>query len=185
MENKVKQILYFLLISLTFSCIRDPEKVAKEGLKAIEKKEQANSGINALLDSVNIAAAEADFKTYFKSFAGNATYNGTDATENWDQAWLMILTKPRFDAKKTWNFKSVRRNIYRSDKYDDIAWFDELLSTPMKICRGSGVVIKENGRWKIQQYVLSVTIPKSKLDAVVALKAAEEDYLLTSIKKTK
>lgn len=183
MRSKAKQLLYFILISLTFSCIRDPEKARLEGLEAIEKKEQANMGINALLDSVNIAAAQADFKTYFKSFAGKATYNGTDATENWDQAWLMILAKPRFDAKETWNFKSVKRNIYRSDKYNDIAWFDELLSTPMKICRGSGVVIKENGKWKIQQYVLSMTVPNSKIDAVVALKAEEEDALLNNFKK--
>jgi hypothetical protein len=183
MKNKIKHLLCFMLISLTFSCIRDPEEASKEGLKAMQKKEQANSGINALLDSVNIAAAEADFKSYFTSFAPSATYNGTDATENWDQAWLMVLSKPKFDAKKTWNFKSIKRNIYRSEKYDDIAWFDELLNTPMKICRGSGVVIKENGKWKIQQYVLSVTVPKSKLDAVVALKATEEDVILNQLKK--
>jgi hypothetical protein len=39
------------------------------------------------------------------------------------------------------------------------AWFDELLNTQMKICRGSGVLVKIGQEWKIKQYVLSMTIP--------------------------
>jgi hypothetical protein len=37
------------------------------------------------------------------------------------------------------------------------AWFDELLNTQMKICRGSGVLVKIDGKWKIKHYVLSMT----------------------------
>ena len=54
----------------------------------------------------------------------------------------------------------------------------------MKICRGSGVVIKLNGKWKIEQYVLSMTVPNSKIDAVVALKVEEEKALLNIFKKS-
>lgn len=182
MKNKVNQLLCFILISLTFSCIRDPGETSKEGLKIFEKKEQANLGINTLLDSLNIAAAHADFETYFTYFTSTATYNGTDASENWNKQTFMEWAKPYFDEKTTWNFKSIKRNIYFG-KHDDIAWFEELLSTQMKICRGSGVVIKLNGKWKIEQYVLSMTIPNSKLDAVVATKAEEEDALLNIFKK--
>jgi hypothetical protein len=57
----------------------------------------------------------------------------------------MEWAKPYFDEKATWNFKSIKRNIYFG-KHDDIAWFEELLSTQMKICRGFGVVIKLNGK---------------------------------------
>jgi hypothetical protein len=53
----------------------------------------------------------------------------------------------------------------------------------MKICKGSGVVIKLNGKWKIEQYVLSMTVPNSKIDAVVALKVEEEKALLNIFKK--
>ncbi|RYG03640.1 MAG: hypothetical protein EOO07_31720 [Chitinophagaceae bacterium] len=172
-----------LLILCLFSCIQDPEIARKKGEALIAEKEKANAGINALLDSLNSAAAQADYKTYFKCFTANATYNGTDATENWTQQTFMLWAKPYFDAKTTWNFKSVKRNIYRSEAHDDIAWFDELLSTQMKICRGSGVVIKEDGKWKIQQYVLSMTIPNSKLDEVVKIKTAEEDLILHQLKK--
>ena len=145
MKNKVNQLLCFMLISLTFSCIRDPEEGRKEGLKKMEKKEQANLAINTLLDSLNIAAAQADFKTYFTYFTSTSTYNGTDATENWNKQTFMEWAKPYFDEKTTWNFKSIKRNIFFGEN-DDIAWFEELLSTQMKICRGSGVVIKLNGK---------------------------------------
>jgi hypothetical protein len=41
-------------------------------------------------------------------------------------------------------------------KQEKTAWFDELLNTQMKICRGSGVLVKKIGQeWKIKQYVLS------------------------------
>lgn len=180
--KKATYLLCFVLICLTFSCIRDPEEAAKEGREAFEKKEQAISGINTLLDSLNIAAAKADFKTYFSYFTSTSTYNGTDATENWNKQTFMEWAKPYFDAKTTWNFKSIKRNIYFG-KHDDIAWFEELLSTQMKICRGSGVVIKLNGKWKIEQYVLSMTIPNSQLDKVIATKSVAEDPLLNSYKK--
>ena len=120
MKNKVNQLLCFMLISLTFSCIRDPEEGRKEGLKKMEKKEQANLAINTLLDSLNIAAALADFKTYFTYFTSTATYNGTDATENWNKQTFMEWAKPYFDEKTTWNFKSIKRNIFFGEN-DDIA----------------------------------------------------------------
>ena len=183
MKKTAKLVIAILFMFCTFSCIRDPEIAAKEGAVLIAKKEKANEGINILLDSLNLAAAQADYKTYFKFFTENATYNGTDATENWDRQTFMVWAHPYFEAKKTWNFKSVKRNIYRSEIYNDIAWFDELLSTQMKICRGSGVVVKVDGKWKIQQYVLSMTIPNSKLDEIVKIKTAEEDIILNQLKK--
>jgi hypothetical protein len=41
---------------------------------------------------------------------------------------------------------------------EKMAWFDEL-STQMKICRGSGVLVKIGNDWKIKHYVLSMTVP--------------------------
>jgi hypothetical protein len=57
-----------------------------------------------------------------------------------------------------------------------------LLDTQMKLCRGSGVLTKKDGKWKIQQYVLSMTIPNSLLDTVVQLKSAEEDSIIQKLK---
>ena len=51
----------------------------------------------------------------------------------------------------------------------------------MKICRGSGVVVKVGNDWKVQQYVLSTTIPNSQIDTVVSIKAAIEDELIKKL----
>jgi hypothetical protein len=53
----------------------------------------------------------------------------------------------------------------------------------MKICRGSGVVVKQNNEWKVQQYVLSMTIPNSETQKVVEIKAAVEDSIIHVLEK--
>lgn len=133
--------------------------------------------INTMLDQFNIAAANADYKTYFDFFTEDAVFIGTDATENWDKKSFMQWARPHFEKKKTWKFKSVDRHIF-FDGTGNLAWFDELLNTQMKICRGSGVLIKQNGQWKVQQYVLSMTIPNSLSDSVIKIKAPVEEELL-------
>ncbi|PWN69292.1 hypothetical protein C1631_014655 [Chryseobacterium phosphatilyticum] len=144
--------------------------------------EKEKSEISTMLDAFNVAAAKAEYTNYFNYFAEESTFIGTDATEVWDKKAFMIWAKPHFDKKKTWNFTALKRNIYFS-KDGKMAWFDELLDTQMKICRGSGVVEKINGTWKIKQYVLSMTIPNDVVDKVVAEKTALEDPLIKELKK--
>jgi len=143
-------------------------------------KEKA--AISALLDSFNVAAARADYNRYFSFYDSGAIFIGTDATERWTKESFMIWAKPYFDRGRAWNFTSVQRDIYFSENAD-IAWFDELLNTQMKICRGSGVLSKQGEEWKIRQYVLSTTIPNRIIDTVIYFKAAEEDSILASLKK--
>jgi ketosteroid isomerase-like protein len=136
--------------------------------------------IASMLDSFNIAAANSNYNAYFNFYTDDATFIGTDATEHWDKKAFMEWAKPAFDKKKTWNFKSIDRHIYFA-KDGEIAWFDELLNTGMKICRGSGVVVKQGGLWKIEQYVLSMTIPNDLIDPVIKIKAHIEDSLINKI----
>lgn len=183
MKLKVKFYLLICLQLFLFSCIEkkiEGASIVTENPE-IKTKTLANSDeINALLDSLNIAAAQADFDKYFSFFAEGATYMGTDATENWDKESFKTWAKPYFDSKTTWNFKAVKRDIHFGE-HDDIAWFEELLSTQMKICRGSGVLVKSKGQWKIQQYVLSMTVPNNMMDKVVKLKTPEEDSILNKL----
>ncbi len=137
--------------------------------------------IATLLDGFNIAAAKADYNTYFNYFDANAIFIGTDATERWNKQAFMIWAKPYFDKKTTWNFTTLQRHIY-IDTAINIAWFDELLQTQMKICRGSGILKKQANEWKIRQYVLSTTVPNKILDSVVHLKTNIEDTLITILK---
>ena len=136
--------------------------------------------IASTLDSFNIAAAKADYNAYFNYFTDDAIFIGTDATERWDKKTFIAWAKPYFDRGKAWNFTSIDRHIY-FDKTGNTAWFDELLNTQMKICRGSGVLIKQDATWKIQQYVLSVTVPNSKLDYVIKTKAPIEDSIIAKL----
>jgi hypothetical protein len=52
----------------------------------------------------------------------------------------------------------------------------------MKICRGSGVLIKEGNTWKIAHYVLSMTVPNDNLDEVVKIKENIENGFLEKLK---
>tara|TARA_R110002051_G_scaffold70772_1_gene127520 strand:- start:78993 stop:79370 length:378 start_codon:yes stop_codon:yes gene_type:complete len=97
------------------------------------------------LDEWHAAAGSADFKTYFDLMTNDAVFIGTDATENWQRQEFMDYAKPHFDKGKAWNFTAVERNIYVGDS-TNFVWFDELLDTQMKICRGSGVLKKVNGK---------------------------------------
>jgi hypothetical protein len=55
----------------------------------------------------------------------------------------------------------------------DLAWFDEDLETQnLGPARGSGVLSLRDGKWLIEQYVLSVTVPNERFRAVRELLAA-------------
>lgn len=162
----MKKILYFFIFSFTIMATAQDQKAQ----------------INTLLDSWHNDASNADFKNYFDKIADDGIYIGTDATENWTKKEFEVWAKPYFDKGKAWNFTALQRNIYLSpDK--KMAWFDELLDTQMKICRGSGILEFKNGKWKIKHYVLSMTIPNDDVDEVIKAKETIENKLIETIKK--
>ncbi|CAM4084401.1 nuclear transport factor 2 family protein [Flavobacterium antarcticum] len=138
--------------------------------------------ISTVVDAWHKAAAEANFDAYFGLMSDDAIFIGTDATENWNKTEFKKYAKPHFDKGKAWNFNPLQRNIYFSaDK--KTAWFDELLDTQMKICRGSGVLIKVKKKWKIAHYVLSISIPNEFSNEVIKLKANSDNLLIKKLKK--
>ena len=140
--------------------------------------------VNKTLDAWHKAAANADYKNYFDELADDAFFIGTDATENWTKQSFEAFAKPYFDKGKAWNFSSIERHIYLNDD-KTIAWFDELLDTPMKICRGSGVLVLSKGKWKIKHYLLSMTIPNNTSDEVVKIKSPIEEKFINELKNKK
>ena len=138
--------------------------------------------INNVVDAWHLAAATANFESYFDLMSEDAIFIGTDATENWNKTDFQAYAKPHFEKGKAWNFTTLQRNIYFSaDK--KTAWFDELLDTQMKICRGSGVLTKVENEWKIAHYVLSMTIPNELSKDVIQMKEATDDELMQQIKQ--
>ena len=140
------------------------------------------TAINTILDQWHKAAAEANYKNYMEVLTEDAIYIGTDASENWTKSQFEAFAKPYFDKGKAWIFKALERHVYFSND-GQTAWFDELLDTHMKICRGSGVLTKVNNSWKIKHYVLSMTIPNDNTKEVLKIKAPIEDALIITLKK--
>ena len=156
---QIKKLIHSLFILfLTISCksTKDIAEVNKQT-------------INQTIDAWHKAASNAQFDNYFSLMTSDGVFIGTDATENWQNETFKTFSKPYFDKGKAWNFSSLQRNIYLN-KNQDTAWFDELLDTQMKICRGSGVLMKVENEWKIAHYVLSMTIPNELTTEVIKLK---------------
>lgn len=142
-----------------------------------KEKEEIENTLNAW----HKAAAEAKFDVYFNFLTEDAIFIGTDATENWNKKDFKAFAKPYFDKGRAWDFTALERHIY-FDKTGKLAWFDELLNTQMKICRGSGVLVKIGKEWKIKHYVLSMTVPNDNTNEVVKIKAPIEDALIEKLK---
>ncbi|WKL45440.1 nuclear transport factor 2 family protein [Flavobacterium sp. ZE23DGlu08] len=167
----MKKIMLFSLSILLFSSFISADQD--------NTKEKAN--INSTLDAWHKAASEANYNAYFSLMTEDAIFIGTDATENWNKKDFQAYAKPHFDKGKAWSFTALERHIY-FDKTGKTAWFDELLNTQMKICRGSGVLVKIGKEWKIKHYVLSMTIPNDNSSEVIKVKASIEDAMIKTLK---
>ncbi|MBW8360953.1 MAG: nuclear transport factor 2 family protein [Kaistella sp.] len=167
-----KLTLFIILILMLHSSV----------IISAQKQQDDRKNVSKVLDDLNIFAAKADFTNYFDLYADESVFIGTDATEIWNKSEFMAYAKPHFDKGKAWNFTSLKRNITFS-KDGHYAWFDETLDTQMKICRGSGVLEKIGGKWKIKQYVLSMTVPNDISNEVIKIKAPVEDILIQQMKK--
>lgn len=148
----------------------------------IQAQTSEKDKIHTTIDTWHIAAGEANFENYFGLLTDDAIFIGTDAAEVWNKTEFMAFSKPYFDQGKAWDFKAIQRNIYL-DPSGKVAWFDELLDTWMQLCRGSGVLKKENGKWKIAHYVLSITIPNEEIDPVIALKKERDSTYVKGLIK--
>jgi hypothetical protein len=162
----MKKILIFGALFILTSCV---------GTKS--KESVCKTNINSTLNAWHKAASEAKFDEYFSLMTDTGVFIGTDATENWQNQAFRTFSKPYFDNGKAWTYIPLERNVYLN-KSQNTAWFDELLSSQLKICRGSGVLIREKGKWKIAHYVLSMTVPNEKAMDVVKIKAAIEDSII-------
>jgi ketosteroid isomerase-like protein len=125
------------------------------------------TAITAALDDFHDAAAHADEGRYFAHFAPDGVFLGTDASERWDVQAFRAYAHPYFARGHGWSFHGVRRRIAVRG---DLAWFEEDLETKnLGPARGSGVLSFQGGRWLVEQYVLSITVPNDKMAAVKEL----------------
>jgi plastocyanin/ketosteroid isomerase-like protein len=125
--------------------------------------------IQKVLDDWHQAAADADEEAYFSHFTADGVFLGTDATERWDVKAFRKYAHPHFAKGKAWSFKAARRDVILS-RDGLTAWFDEDLDTPnLGPSRGSGVLLKQQGVWKLAHYNLTITVPNDHFKSVKQL----------------
>jgi ketosteroid isomerase-like protein len=168
-------LILFVLSSFFLGCTFNKES-------RVPTKKTIETTINQFLDEWHAAASNADYEAYFGKMDSISVFIGTDATENWSKKQFEKFSKPYFDQGKAWSFSAIDRNIYVNEA-GNFLWFDELLDTWMGTCRGSGVLEKKQGQWKIKHYVLSIEIPNSDVQAVISVKKKSDSIFLSTLKK--
>ncbi len=125
--------------------------------------------VSAVLDALHDAASKAQFDRYFGLFAEDAVFLGTDATERWSVADFKAYAKPIFDEGRGWTYTPTERHVYIA-RDGRTAWFDERLENAnLGETRGTGVLVREGGTWKIAQYNLTIPIPNALAREVVRM----------------
>ncbi len=171
-----KRVAFVCLLSITFWACRGgpPPATAVNPPRASQRtKAPCKCEIATALDGFHAAAARADEDGYFASFAPDGVFLGTDGSERWDVQAFRAYAHPHFADGKAWTYVARDRHVtFARDA--NTAWFDERLDNEKYgEMRGSGVLVKLDGAWKIAQYNLSFTIPNSLAPQVVALRKAK------------
>ena len=130
--------------------------------------QETEKDLHQFIDRWHEAASKANADVFFESIADHGVYIGTDPKERWTKEQFEAFAKPYFDKGKAWDFKPYDRDLHVTSD-EKTAWFSELLTTWMGVCRGSGVLRKTKQGWKIEQYQLSVTVPNDIIKDFVTL----------------
>jgi hypothetical protein len=128
----------------------------------------AEAEVDTVMNRWHRAAATADEAVFFGSMTDGAIYLGTDPGERWTKQQFMEWSKEHFDRESAWAFRPYDRVVYLSQE-NNVAWFEELLETWMGTCRGSGVLLRQDGGWKIAHYNLAVTVPNELIEEYIGI----------------
>ncbi|MEE9392393.1 MAG: nuclear transport factor 2 family protein [Planctomycetota bacterium] len=124
------------------------------------------SDIDDVLDDFHDAAAKGDTERYFAHFAAEAVFLGTDAGERWTKEAFLSFCKPHFKGTSAWIYVPLERNVATAQA-GKLVTFDEILGhRKLGICRGSGTLIKREGKWLLLQYNLSFPVPNEIIGGV-------------------
>lgn len=124
--------------------------------------------VASTLDAFHAAAARADEAAYFDLIAPGGVFLGTDASERWEKEAFRAFARPYFSQGKGWTFVPRDRHVALTGG-GTIAWFDERLdSASYGECRGTGVLERTDGRWRILQYHLTIPVPNDLAKEIVA-----------------
>ncbi|MCC6676088.1 MAG: nuclear transport factor 2 family protein [Phycisphaerales bacterium] len=155
------------LAALPGCIIVSDNDIQESGSSSLATSPETRVAIEQTLDELHEAASLAQEDRYFKLFTENAIFLGTDATERWSKSQFRAYAHPIFSQGKGWTYTKKSRAVYMARDHRT-AWFDETLdNAKLGECRGTGVLIKESGRWRIAQYNLTIPVPNAIAEDVV------------------
>jgi ketosteroid isomerase-like protein len=128
------------------------------------------AAVNGVLDEFHDAAAHGDKARYLGLMTENAVFMGTDEWERWPKnPDFTEYVDGRFKDGTGWNYRPVDRQVNFSPSAD-VAWFDEVVfSETNGRFRGTGVLLKQDGGWKIAHYAMSFLIFNENWQEVIEL----------------
>ena len=126
--------------------------------------------ISKVLDDFHDAAAHGDNDRYLGHLADDAVFMGTDEWERWPKHPDFIdYVGSRFNNGSGWSYQAENRVIAFAPG-GDIAWFDEVVVSPTNgRFRGTGVLVRQDGDWKIAHYAMSFLVFNEDWQEVVEL----------------
>jgi len=134
-------------------------------------QETAREAVSAVLDDFHAAAADADAKRYLEHFTPEGVFLGTDDWERWPLPQFREYVTERFRSGG-WTYLPVSRDTTLAG---DTAWFDEIVASPRwGRFRGTGVLRRIDGQWKIAHYALSFLVPNERWESISA--SAQEGF---------
>jgi hypothetical protein len=139
-------------------------------LSSAQVSDPTIESIGAVLDDFHDAAAHGDKSRYLGHMADYGVFMGTDEWERWPKnPEFTAYVDSRFKDGSGWNYRSVERNVQLSE-LSNIAWFDEVVfSETNGRFRGTGVLVLEQGEWKIAHYAMSFLVMNENWEEVIRL----------------
>lgn len=125
--------------------------------------------IGEVIDDFHAAASEGDAKRYLGHLTDEAVFMGTDEWERWPKhPDFTDYVNARFK-DGGWSYRSVERHVKLAPGGAS-AWFDEVTySETNGRFRGTGVVVKTKGGWKIAHYAMSFLVLNENWEQVIEL----------------
>lgn len=159
MPKRIAIFVIGILLGAIIAVAVRPPSIAREGGEP--------ERVNAALDAFHAAAASADFDDYFGLMTPDAVFIGTDPAERWTRAEFEAYARPFFQAGQGWTYTPIARRVEFAP-VPVVAWFDEdLRSEKYGLCRGTGVLLRQNGEWRIAHYALTKPIPNDLFVEIV------------------
>jgi hypothetical protein len=126
--------------------------------------------VGNVIDDFHDAATHGDKERYLGHLTDHSVYLGTDEWERWPKyPDFDEYVDGRFKDGSGWDYRSVDRTIRLNDR-QDVAWFDEVLySETNGRIRGTGVLTRQSGQWKLEHYAMSFLIFNENWDEVIEL----------------